>query len=160
VSKRGLPDAVKGFFFANSVFFRSGMSPDSSGNPDFAHSIDLFPTIAAAAGLKAPDNLPGINLLDEKATNERKAIFGSCHASHNITVGNPDDTLQYLWCVEGAWKLIVRCHGNDTTKYKLTHNWDKASVRLYNLVEDPHETNELASQRPEVVSRQKAKIKA
>ena len=129
-------------------------------DPNFAHSIDLFPTIAAAAGLKAPDNLPGINLLDENATNQRKAVFGSCHASHNITVGNPDDTLQYLWCVEGDWKLIIRCQGNDTTKYKLTHNWDTAPVRLYNLVADPHETNERASQRPEVVSRLKAKIKA
>ena len=71
------------------------------------------------------------------------------------------DLLAYL-DQKGALEntLIIRCHGNDTTKYKLTHNWDKASVRLYNLVEDPHETNERASQRPEVVSRLKAKIKA
>ena len=133
---------------------------EPKNDPNFAHSIDLFPTIAAAAGLKSPDNLSGINLLDEKAREQRKAVFGSCHASHNITVGDPDETLQYLWCVEGDWKLLIRCHGKDTSKYKVTHNWDTAPVRLYNLAEDPHETNELSSERPEVVSRLKAKIEA
>ena len=52
----------------------------------FAHSIDIFPTIAAAAGLETPDGLPGINLLDEKAVNGRDTIFGSMNASHNINI--------------------------------------------------------------------------
>jgi arylsulfatase A-like enzyme len=129
-------------------------------DPGFAHSIDLFPTIAAAAGLKAPDGLPGINLLDEKARSERTMVFGSVHASHNISVGNPDDTLQYLWGIEGDWKLLIRYHGKDTTNYKNTHIWDTAPVRLYNLKDDPHEENELAALYPEVVARLRAKIEA
>lgn len=131
---------------------KSGLSSD------FAHAIDLFPTIAAAASLKAPVDLPGINLLDEKARGERKIIFGVSHASHNITVGDPDDTLQYIWCIEGDWKLIVRYHGKDTTKYKNLHVWDKASVRLYNITVDPHEKKDLAANEPEMVAQLKKKI--
>lgn len=128
--------------------------------PDFAHAIDLFPTIAAASGLKAPASLSGINLLDEKARGDRKMVFGVCNSIHNITVGNPDDTLQYLWCVEGDWKLLLRYKGQDTTKYRNLHIWDTAPVRLYNLKNDPHEKNELSSTHPEIAERMKMRIEA
>jgi arylsulfatase A-like enzyme len=126
----------------------------------YAHSLDLFPTIAAAAGLEAPDGLPGINLLDEQAVNDRTCIFGSLNASHNITVGDPDSTLQYLWCIEDDWKLLLRCHGEDTTHYKKLHEWDTAPYHLYNLENDPGENNDLAVAHPEIVARLKAKIEA
>ncbi|MCP5537568.1 MAG: sulfatase-like hydrolase/transferase [Akkermansiaceae bacterium] len=128
--------------------------------PDLAHAIDLFPTIAAAAGLKAPDGLPGINLLDARSRQTRKRVFGVCHSSHNISTANPDETLQYLWCVEGDWKLLVRYPGNDSTQYKKLHIWDKEPVRLYNLKDDPHEQSELSSSHPEIVDRLKKAIEA
>ena len=117
---------------------------------DFAHAIDLFPTIAAAAGIEGPKDLPGINLLDEQARKDRKSVFGVCNSIHNMTLGDPDDTLQYLWCVEGDWKLIVRYHGKDTTQYKALHQWDTAPAQLYNLKDDPHEKNDLAKAKPEL----------
>ncbi len=129
-------------------------------DPNLAHSLDIFPTIMAAAGLEAPSNLPGINLLDKKARNDREIVFGSVHASHNISIGNPDETLQYLWGVEGDWKLIIRYHGKDLTRYKQTHSWDKEPVRLYNLRDDPHEKNEISKQYPEKVQELRKKIKA
>ena len=124
----------------------------------FAHSIDLFPTIAAVAGLEAPEGLPGINLLDEEAVKDRMCIFGSVNAIHNMTIGNPDATLQYLWCIEGDWKLLLRYHGEDTTRYRVVHEWDTAPYRLFNLKEDPGETKDLAASHPELVARLKAKI--
>ena len=127
---------------------------------DFAHAIDLYPTIVAAAGLEAPTNLSGINLMDNKARKQRKRVFGVCHSTHNMTVGDPDDTLQYLWCVEGDWKLLVRHHGQDTTQYKNLHVWDTEPVHLYNLKRDPHETIDLASAYPEIVERMKQEIEA
>lgn len=126
-------------------------------DPNFAHSIDLFPTIAAAAGLEAPEGLPGINLLDETARNERKMVFGSVHSTQNITIGNPDDTLQYLWGIEGDWKLLVRYHGKDVRN---AHIWDTKPVRLYNLKNDLHEENELSAQHSKIVERLRAKIEA
>ena len=120
---------------------------------EFAHAIDLFPTIAAATGIKAPPELPGLNLLDGEARRARTQVFGVSNSVHNVTVGNPDDTLQYLWCIDGDWKLLVRFQGSDTTQYRKVHVWDQAPVRLYNLRLDPHEEDDLAEKHPEVVER-------
>jgi len=122
-------------------------------SPNLAHAIDIFPTIAAAAGIEAPASLPGIDLLNEKARKDRKTVFGVCHAARNMTLGRPDDTLQYLWCVEGEWKLLLRYHVSNPTHYPYLNRWDKAPVRLYNLKDDPQEKNDLASTRPELVER-------
>ncbi|WP_148075610.1 sulfatase family protein [Bythopirellula goksoeyrii] len=120
---------------------------------DFAHAIDLFPTIAAVAGIEIPANLPGINLLDAEARKDRKQVFGVCYSTHNVTIGSPDDTLQYLWCVEDQWKLIVRYNGKDTTQYRNLHEWDSAPFHLYHLRDDPHEEKDLAGEHPDIVDR-------
>lgn len=128
--------------------------------PEFAHAIDLFPTIAAASGLEPPANLSGVDLLNEKARKARLRVFGVTHSTHNMTPEDPDATLQYLWCVEDDWKLLLRYNGKDTTRYRNLHVWDTAPVRLYNVKNDPHETNELSSSRPEVVQRLRSQIEA
>lgn len=127
-------------------------------DPKFAHGIDFFPTIAAAAGLKAPADLPGINLLDEAEVKKRKVVFGVTHSTHNMSKGNPDEVLQYLWAVDEEWKILVRYFGKDTTKYKNLHVWDTAPVRLFNMKSDPHELKDVAKENPEVVARLKADI--
>ncbi|MEX0792004.1 MAG: sulfatase [Pirellulaceae bacterium] len=129
-------------------------------SPDLAHAIDLFPTITAMAGIKTPDDLQGINLLDEQARQDRDTLFGVVHSIHTIIPGKPDDTLQYLWCVSGDWKLLLRYHGQDTTQYKNVHLWDTHPVRLYNLKDDPHEKNELSASHPEIVVKLRQKIEA
>lgn len=123
-----------------------------------AHAVDIFPTLAAAAGVEAPAGLPGVNLMDDDARESRRRVFGVCHSTHNMTIGNPDDTLQYLWCVDNEWKLLVRYHGNDTTHYRNLHTWDTAPERLYRIKDDPHEQRDLAEQHPEVVARLKKEI--
>ena len=127
---------------------------------DLAHAIDIFPTIATAADLTTPVGLTGINLLDEKVRKKRKIIFGVSYSIHNMTPGTPDSTLQYLWCIEGDWKLLLRYKGKDTTTYKLVHIWDTAVARLYNLRDDPHEKNDLASSYPELVEHLRKQIEA
>ena len=127
---------------------------------DLAHAIDLFPTIAAATGIAAPPDLPGIDLLDAKARQERDTVFGVCHSVHNMTPGNPDGTLQYLWCISGDWKLLLRHDGEDTTDYKNIHLWDKQPARLYHLKDDPNEKNELSSAHPEIVEKLRKKTEA
>ena len=124
-----------------------------SRSPDLAHAIDFFPTIAAAADIKIPDHLPGLNLLDAESRSNRQRVFGETHSTHNMTPGNPEEALQYLWCIEKKWKLIVRRHGKDTTQYRVLHNWDQAPYRLYNLQVDPHEKHDLAESKPDFVSR-------
>ena len=125
-----------------------------------AHAIDIFPTIAAAAGLKTPDHLTGINLLDEEAVKNRKAVFGVNHSTHNMSPQNPDETLQYIWCIDDNWKLLVRYPGTDLTWWRKLHDWDKMPVRLYDLIKDPQETKEVSEDHPEVAARLKKKIEA
>ncbi|MEX1113992.1 MAG: sulfatase-like hydrolase/transferase [Akkermansiaceae bacterium] len=125
---------------------------------DLAHAIDLFPTIAAATGIKTPAKLPGINLLDKAIRGARERVFGVTHATHNMTPGDPDDSMQYLWCVEREWKLILRAHGKDTTEYRVLHDWDKTPTRLFRIREDPQEKKDLAAERPEEVERIKSLI--
>lgn len=127
---------------------------------ELAHTTDIFPTIVAAAGIKAPEGLMGINLMDQKARQQRTTVFGVFHSSHNMTLGKTDETLQYLWCIDGDWKLIIRHHGKDTTKYRNLHEWDKEPYRLYHLSEDPHEKKNLAKAHPEKIEALKKKIEA
>lgn len=127
---------------------------------DFASAIDLYPTVCAASGIEPPAGLPGINLMDAEATGARKTIFGVMHAIHNMTPGNPDGTLQYLWAVEGDYKLIVRYSGENKTAYARIHDWDTVPVRLYNVTDDPSEQHNLAGDHPEIVARLRAKIEA
>jgi arylsulfatase A-like enzyme len=122
-------------------------------SPDLAHAVDLFPTIVSAAGGTPPARLPGINLLDADARKERKAVFGVVHATHNMTLGDPNDTLQYVWCIEGKWKLIKRFHGTDVSQYKALHQWDEAPFHLYDLDNDPHEKDDLVNKFPKIVSK-------
>ena len=125
---------------------------------DLAHSIDLFPTIAAVSQIKPSLDLPGINLLDSQKRKERKRIFGASYSVYNMTPGNPNGTLQYQWCIEGDWKLLLRYNGLDTTYYKQLHVWDKKPVRLYNLKLDPYEKNEVSNENLEVIKRIKNEI--
>ncbi|MEE2639831.1 MAG: sulfatase-like hydrolase/transferase [Planctomycetota bacterium] len=125
---------------------------------NLANAIDFFPTIAAAAGIRCPKKLPGVNLLNAEARNARQRVFGVTHSIHNMTLGDPDDTQQYLWCVENEWKLIQRFHGKDTTRYRNVHTWDTAPCRLFNLDADSHEENDLAEKHAEVAARLKQEI--
>jgi arylsulfatase A-like enzyme len=125
---------------------------------DLASAIDLFPTACAAAGIKPPADLPGVNLMDREATDARETVFGVTHAIHNMTPGNPDATLQYLWAIDGDYKLIERYAGENKTAYARVHDWDQVSTRLYDVVDDPHERIDLAKTNPDIGDRIRRKI--
>jgi arylsulfatase A-like enzyme len=101
-----------------------------------------------------------VNLLDTTVRAGRDAVFGETHSIHNMTPGQPDETLQYLWCVENEWKLILRFHGKDTTRYRDVHAWDTVPVQLFRIREDPGETRNLATEHPDIVTRLREMIAA
>mgnify|MGYP002621568664 FL=1 len=125
------------------------ITPERSS--ELASSLDLMPTILSACGLDAPENLPGIDLLDDQAKQDRNAIFGAAYSIHNMNPGDPASTLQYRWCIQGDRKLMLRSHGSDTTPLKTVHEWDDVPVRLYNLKLNPGENENLASREKETV---------
>jgi len=115
----------------------------------FASSIDLFPTVASLCGFEPPEGLSGLDLL----SSERLQVVGAAYSIHNMTPGHPFETLQYAWLREGEWKFLRRYPGEDTTRYRSVHDWDRAPVQLFDLDSDPGETADLSSQHPELVAR-------
>ncbi len=129
---------------------------------ELVSSIDLFPTILAAAGAEPPDGLPGLNLLPhlkDAAPIERSAIFGEGFAHDIADIDNPEASLLYRWCIEGPWKLILTYDG-EVNRYKSTHPRTEKRPQLFNLLEDPHEKNNVAADHPEIVARLAEKIAA
>ena len=98
-----------------------------------------MPTLLAAVGDATVKNLQGINLLDEQAVAARRAIFGECFTHNAVDLDRPAANLRWRWTVDGDWKLIVP----DTI------NEPDASIELYDLSHDPHETANRAATEPQ-----------
>lgn len=125
------------------------IKPQFSDDP--ACAIDLYPTILELCGVQSEGKVDGINLLDEKQRTERKSIYGASYSIHNMVVGKPSETRQYHWVISGKWKYLVRDKGVDTTRYKFVHLWDKTQERLFDLLQDPEEKNNLVDEHPDVL---------
>jgi len=107
-------------------------------------STDLAPTILAACGVKPPPQMQGLDLLEvcRAGKSQRERIFGEVFTHDAVDIDDPAVNLQYRWCVEGPWKLIVPGPLAETNDRE-----------LYNVQADPLEAQDLASQQPDVVAR-------
>jgi uncharacterized sulfatase len=111
-------------------------------------SIDIVPTILAACGLKPDAALPGVNLLPLAADGKpltRDTVYGEIFAHDVADIDRPAASLEFRWCIEGTWKLILPQRGDP---------------ELYDLAKDPHEEKNIAADHAEVVKRLAAKINA
>ena len=129
---------------------------------DLTSSIDIVPTILAAAGAKMPKELPGINLMDNLTGNkpiERKAIFGESFAHDIADLKKPEASLLFRWVIEDDWKLLLTYDG-EVNRYKSTHPRTEKRPQLFNLKEDPHEKVNRAAGAANVVARLAKKIDA
>ena len=122
---------------------------------DLVSSIDLVPTMLAAAGAPIPDGLPGLNLLDELESEtpiDRERIFGESFAHDIADIDKPEASLLFRWTIEGRWKLLLTYDG-EVNRYKSTHPRTEKRPQLFDLIADPHEKRNLAAEYPEVVAR-------
>lgn len=125
-------------------------------------SIDLFPTALAAADAIIPDDVPGLNLLDNlknKHPIERAGIFGEGFAHDIADLEKPESSLLYRWRIEGNWKLLLTYDG-EVNRYKTSHPRTEMRPQLFDLAADPHEKNNLAGANPEIVANLATKIDA
>ncbi|MFM8360160.1 MAG: sulfatase, partial [Verrucomicrobiota bacterium] len=106
-------------------------------------SVDLMPTLLQAAGLRPPDGLPGINLLDDRAVKRRRAVTGACFTHDAVDLDQPARSLRWRWIVEGDWKLIVPHPDQEPG----------AAPELYRVAADPPETRNRAADEPARVRR-------
>jgi len=129
---------------------------------DLISSVDLMPTILGAAGIETQTPMSGINLwpaLTNGNPIQRQIIYGEGYGHDIIDKDNPEASLAYRWCREGHWKLIL-CYDGQSEGWGLsTHEEMRTEpIRLYNIIEDPYEQNNLFQEQPEIVKRLRSKI--
>jgi arylsulfatase A-like enzyme len=123
-------------------------------------SIDMLPTVLAAAGADAPENLPGLNLLPVLKSGEaspRKEVYGETFAHDVADIDKPEASLLYRWVIDGKWKLLLTYDGK-LGRYASSHPRTEKRPQLFDLLADPHETANLAAQHPEVTARLAARL--
>jgi uncharacterized sulfatase len=111
-------------------------------SPHLASSLDLAPTLLASVGLPPTDGMTGIDLRDDKAVADRRAVFGQCFTHNAVDIDRPATSLRWRWVVEDHWKLIVPAKANEPL----------GQIELFDLKADPFETRNLAADRPETTA--------
>ena len=128
----------------------------SQKRPELVTSLDIFPTILAAAGARNPARpVPGLNLLPHmtgQTAIPRESIFGESFAHDIADIENPEASLLYRWCISGQWKLLLTYDG-EVNRYQSTHPRTEKRPQLFDLIDDPHETRNRAKDFPGIVSR-------
>lgn len=122
-------------------------------------SIDMVPTVLHALGMKPTAEMRGLNLLDEKAINARKFLYGEIFLHNAVDTHDPSKNLTYRWGIEAGWKLILPHKENVTTRAAKGAS-GSGDIELYHLAKDPHETKNLAKQNPEKVAHLRKLINA
>ncbi len=128
--------------------------------PELVSSIDIVPTMLAAADAEIPAGLPGINLLPkliESTPIERDTIYGESFAHDIADIENPEASLLFRWAIEGKWKLLLTYDG-EVNRYASTHPRTEKRPQLFDLSTDPRELSNVARQHPDVVKRLATKI--
>jgi len=131
------------------------------GRPETVSSIDLAPTILAAAGVEKPAEMQGLNLLPAIQLNkplEREAIFGEGYDHDIPDLDDPEKALLYRWVIEGNWKLILTYDGAVSERYASSHPRTEKRPQLFDLSKDPFEDQNVAKQHPEIVERLAGRI--
>lgn len=116
--------------------------------------IDLFPTICAVAGLDAPAWLEGqslVPLVDGSAAQIRAAVFAETnyHVCYEPQRAVRTERWKYIRRLhERAEPLLPDCDDSASKNYLLANGWGQraeAEERLYDVLFDPHESNNLVS---------------
>jgi len=105
-------------------------------------SIDLAPTVLSACGLSPTADMQGINLLDARALADGVIIFGEVFEHNAVDIHDPASSLDYRWCIQGVWKLILPDAANIPD----------GQIELYNVTADPYEKKNRAETDPDRVA--------
>jgi uncharacterized sulfatase len=116
-------------------------------------SVDIAPTILAAAGVPIPEGLPGINLMPcliSGDATERREVLGETFSHDIADLSDPEASLSYRWVVQGRWKLILTYDG-ERGRSETYHPRDDLRPQLYDLHSDPLEERSVAADHPDLV---------
>lgn len=135
------------------IMFRWPGVIESELRDELCTSLDIAPTILAATGARAPHKFPGLDLLPTlkgEAPLQRKVIFGESFAHDIADIETPETSLLFRWVIDDKLKLLLTYDG---VQGKMKYRPRDFRPQLFDLIKDPHEKQNLASQRPEEVAR-------
>ncbi len=121
--------------------------------PDLCSTLDIMPTVLAATGLEPIPALPGRSLLllvEDGKPLDRTYLCGESFSHDIADLKNHETSLQYRWCIEGQWKLILS-YDCPPDRYSFVHAVNERTPQLFDVESDPHEKRNLAGEHPEVV---------
>lgn len=145
------------------LFSWPGVIQPGSRGVQLCSSIDIMPTVLAAAGAPIPATLPGLNLLPDLCSGKptsRDTVFGETFAHDVADIDNPQASLVYRWVIEGKWKLLLTYDGDVSARYASSNPRDERRPQLFDLLDDPHENRNRAKENPELVARLAARLEA
>ncbi|MDP2997276.1 MAG: arylsulfatase [Bryobacterales bacterium] len=115
-----------------------GQIPAGGSTDEMLHAIDLFPTLCRLAGAGIGKGLP-LDGRDAWPTMTSRASSPRSEIVHSLQVMRAGD-----------WKFIEQ-----GASY---YEWTGQPLQLYNIREDPYEKQNLAAERPEIVSRLRERL--
>ncbi len=142
------------------LFSWPGVIKPGDRGEQLCSSVDIVPTMLAAAGEKVPSAMPGYDLMDILKSGDptpRKIVFGEGCAHDVANIDKPEDSLLYRWAIEGKWKLLLTYDGA-IGRYGRVHPRTETRPQLFDLLADPGEDKNLAAENPEIVARLAKKI--
>ncbi|NNF32527.1 MAG: sulfatase-like hydrolase/transferase [Saprospiraceae bacterium] len=110
-------------------------------------SIDIIPTILSLLDIEKPQDLKGIDVLDNSMLENRKAIFGEIYAHDFYTV---ESSIYYKIAYSNPYKLIAPNEKNKPGE----------KIQLYDIYNDPYEKVDLSESMPEKVTELQNMIEA
>jgi uncharacterized sulfatase len=134
------------------ILFRWPGTIPPADRPELCTSIDIVPTILAAANASGPHEFPGLNLLPNLKTGDRiqrDTIYGESFAHDIADIEKPEASLLYRWVIRDHDKLLLTYDG---APGRMKYPPSGGQPQLYNLKTDPKENTNLASSKPELVS--------
>ncbi len=134
------------------IMFRWPSKFKPADRAELCSSIDIVPTMLAAADAEIPENLPGLNLLSnlqDGTSVDREAIFGESFAHDIADIENPQASLLYRWVIRGHDKLLLTYDGQPG---KMKFPPTGGEPQLFDLQADPSEKGNLAKQKPMLVT--------
>jgi uncharacterized sulfatase len=117
-----------------------------------ASIIDFAPTILKLAGVKAPADLPGLNLLDDAAMRSRKSVFVEAYTHDIADLSAPPKSLIAQVVISGWSKLVIP----GPARPDKPHSSAPAEIELFDLKSDPLEKVNIAAKNPDEVKRLQA----
>ena len=119
-------------------------------------NVDLVPTVLNLLGLEN-ESLPGIDILNETEVKNRSVVFAEAY-NHDITnIAVPTESLLYKIAIEKKWKLLLpnpeMIKEEASTRKENIAGYYFKDIQLFNLIEDPLELTNVASEQLEEVQR-------